>query len=180
MFSDFQYGKLYDPAEYLIKINLSPADITDVFLTHLHFDHCLAVFSFSEEKAVPSFPKARIHVSRKQMDYIRNLPKEEYDSFLPGFDKLLLDNYKVFQYEEGEKPGFVKDLFFSDGHTPGMMIPFIEMNKETMVFASDLFPAKDNLEMNVVSGYDRNPKLLMDEKMLFTKNSEQLNLKMRF
>jgi glyoxylase-like metal-dependent hydrolase (beta-lactamase superfamily II) len=179
-FPGYQYAELRDPDDYLKQVSCQTFEITDIFLTHLHFDHCLALFSFENEKSVPVFPNARIHVSRKQRDYVNDLPVEEYDSFLFGFDKLLQDNYTVCRYEEGEKPGFVKELFFSDGHTPGMMIPTLEIKNEILIFASDLFPGRVNLEMDMVSDYDQNPKLLRMEKIQFINKLKMPNSRFIF
>jgi glyoxylase-like metal-dependent hydrolase (beta-lactamase superfamily II) len=166
-FPGYRYADIRDPDQYLKNIPCQSSDITDVFITHLHFDHCLALFTFKDKGVTPTFPNAIIHVSCKQMNYLGNLPEEEYDSFLPGFNKLLLANYNVNLYEEGEKPDFVDDLFFSDGHTPGMMIPTLKIKDEKLIFASDLFPGKVNLEIDMVSDYDQNTELLRKEKKQF-------------
>ena len=130
---------LYDG---LAKRGFSPEEVTDVFLTHLHADHCGGAFlkSSSGTGFEPAFPKATIHVSSAQLGWaVTNNPREE-DSYPP--DNIMpIANYHRLNLIDNDCElfeGFSVRICY--GHTPGLMIPVIKDNGKTLVYTGDLIP----------------------------------------
>jgi glyoxylase-like metal-dependent hydrolase (beta-lactamase superfamily II) len=165
-FPDYDFHKLVDVRLALREGGINPNDITDIFLTHLHFDHCGGIFHKEGQVLVPSFPLARIHYSRRQAGAVLDPDEFGRDSFLPDWENLVASR-NVVLYEKGEKPDFLTDVFMSDGHTDGMMIPVFESAGQEYAFLSDLIPTALNEDPEVVSMFDRDPALLAREKMIF-------------
>jgi glyoxylase-like metal-dependent hydrolase (beta-lactamase superfamily II) len=144
----------------------SPGDVTDIFLTHLHADHCGGVFLRSSSGAgyEPAFPNATIHVSSAQLKWaMENNPREE-DSYPPdnimpiaGYDKLNLiaDDCDLFE-------GFSARICY--GHTPGLMIPFVRYNGKTLVYTGDLIPTMAHIPLIWNMSYDIESLKTIEEK----------------
>ena len=165
-FPDYDFRELIDIRLALKKVGIEPLEITDIFLTHLHFDHCGGVFHKEGQGLVPSFPGARIHYSRRQAEAVLNPDEFENDSFLPDWENLVASR-NIVLHEIDQKPDFLTDVFLSDGHTDGMMIPIFESEGYEYAFLSDLIPTALNEDPEVVSMFDRDPALLAREKMMF-------------
>ncbi|HUX94557.1 MAG TPA: MBL fold metallo-hydrolase [Bacteroidales bacterium] len=133
-----------------------PEDITDVFLTHLHADHCGGGIRRGDDGHgyKLTFPKAVYHVSRAQWDWaVKNNIREE-DAYPPENFILLKDSGQLNLVEkEGELfPGFNLRLCY--GHTPGLMIPVIKNNDKTLVFTGDLIPTSAHIPLIWNMSYD--------------------------
>jgi glyoxylase-like metal-dependent hydrolase (beta-lactamase superfamily II) len=155
------------PTDLLRENGVDPATVTDVILTHLHFDHCGGTTIISSHGLpVPSFSNAMHHISRKQWDYAHNPEIHDQESYLKD-DFRILENHKInlIEKEGALFPGF--NIRFYDGHTPGQMIPFIKMDGYTLVFAADLLPSAAHIREGFVMSYDLNPGKSEQEKNLF-------------
>lgn len=133
-----------------------PEDITDVFLTHLHADHCGGGIMKGKEghDYNLTFPKAVYHVSRAQWDWaVKNNIREE-DAYPPENYIPLKDSGQLNLLEkEGELfPGFSFRICY--GHTPGLMIPVIRNNNRTLVFTGDLIPTSAHIPLIWNMSYD--------------------------
>ena len=149
-------------------------DITDVFLTHLHFDHCGGSVEWkdSEHKQLrPVFNNAKYWSNDKHWKWATEPNPREKASFLAE---------NILPIEESGQLDFVKrtdritknvfadmDVFFADGHTESQMIPMIQYKGKTVVFMADLLPSVGHLPLPYVMGYDTRPLLTMDEKLQF-------------
>ena len=149
-------------------------DITDVFLTHLHFDHCGGSVEWkdSEHKQLqPVFKNAKYWSNDKHWKWATEPNPREKASFLAE---------NILPIEESGQLDFVKrtdritknvfadmDIFFADGHTESQMIPMIKYKGKTVVFMADLLPSVGHLPLPYVMGYDTRPLLTMDEKLQF-------------
>ena len=147
-------------------------DITDVFLTHLHFDHCGG--AVEEEKngvLEPAFKNA-VYWSHKDHWQWATVPNaREKASFLPE-NILPLQESGQLKLLEGKDLiltntplGF--DIVLVDGHTEKQMLPLVQYKETTLVFAADLIPTVGHLPIPYIMGYDTRPLLSMEEKTQF-------------
>lgn len=149
------------------EFGLKPADIDDIILTHLHFDHCGGCLSTEGDSVVSTFPNATLWISQQQWDTALNPKDNEIDSFHSATIAALKDNYKInfIQEEGGYLPGVLFQLVH--GHTAGQIIPVIRMKDKTFLFGADLFPSSAHLDPHVNMVYDIIPELTVCEKENF-------------
>ncbi len=152
------YGVKYGipPTEQLKALGILPEEVTDVILTHLHFDHCAGIFIYNRNIPVSaSFPSATLHVSYEQYKNINHPPDVEKGSFIKDFLFFAQKFYalNILNTETGCIFESIKYRKFH-GHSPGMIIPYITLGNSIMVYTSDLIPLALNAEINVVSSYD--------------------------
>lgn len=171
---DSKFFKHYFPTgdikieDALKRKGFSPEDITDVIITHLHFDHVGgAVVRDENQKLVPSFPNAVYHVSKKQWNWAKNTNRREKASFLPE-NFVPLEKHGVLNLVEEESELFpdISVKMFT-GHTDGQMLPLINYKGRTLVYAADLFPATAHLPMPYIMGYDTRPLDTLNDKDRF-------------
>jgi glyoxylase-like metal-dependent hydrolase (beta-lactamase superfamily II) len=152
----------------LNKIGYSPDDITDMVLTHLHFDHCGGSIKYNEnKKLVPSFPNAIYHTSKQQWEWATNPNRREKPSFLKENIEPIMQSGKLnlFDKEHELFPDFYVKLL--NGHTDGQVIPHITINGRTFVFAADFFPSMAHIPMPYIMAYDTRPLLTLEERKVF-------------
>jgi glyoxylase-like metal-dependent hydrolase (beta-lactamase superfamily II) len=143
-------------------------DITDVIITHLHFDHCGGAVQLTEdERLVPTFPKAVYHVSREQWNLATNPNRREKASYLTE-NFLPLAEYGVLNLieSEGELIPGVEILLFH-GHTVGQVIPVISSEGKKIAYCGDLFPSTAHIPMPYIMGYDTQPLITLKDKERF-------------
>lgn len=149
-------------------------DITDVVLTHLHFDHCGGAVSYNRAKEHYSitFPNATYWSCQEHWDWAIHPNDREKASFLKE-NILPIQESGQLKYVTREGrwskeelfPGF--RLFFADGHTESQMIPYIRYKEKTLIFAADLLPSAAHLPMPYVMGYDVRPLETLADKKIF-------------
>jgi glyoxylase-like metal-dependent hydrolase (beta-lactamase superfamily II) len=143
-----------------------PEDITDVFITHLHADHCGGGIRRKEGSNgyELTFPNATYHVSRAQWEWGVKNNIREADSFLEENIIPIMDSGHLnLVDEEGELfPGFSVRLCF--GHTPGLMIPVIRYNNKTLVYTGDLIPTVAHIPLIWNMSYDIESLKTIEEK----------------
>lgn len=146
-----------------------PEDITDMFLTHLHFDHAGGSVRYTADKSgfETVFPNATYWISHQQWDWAMNANRRESASFLKENIKPIEESGRLKLFDKpGELfPGF--KVKFYDGHTDGQAIPFIQYKGQTLVFTSDLLPTTAHLPLPWVMSYDTRPLITLDEKEQF-------------
>jgi len=151
-------------------------DITDVFLTHLHFDHVGGAVSWNKDHTgyVPTFKNARYWTNDNHWDWATKPNAREKASFLP--ENILplqeAEQLHFIQRPEGDlltesELGF--GIFFADGHTEKQMIPLIDYKGKTIAFCADLLPTAGHIPLPYVMGYDTRPLLTLAEKEKFLK-----------
>jgi glyoxylase-like metal-dependent hydrolase (beta-lactamase superfamily II) len=147
---------------------LSDADIDVVALTHLHFDHAGGLLSAWRPDTSPSllFPNAHFVVSRAAWDRALAPHARDRASFIPELPALLLESgrLEIVEGPTSRALGAAWRLHFSQGHTPGLMLPEVEVGGVPLVFAGDLIPGVAWVHLPITMGYDRFPELLIDEK----------------
>lgn len=156
----------------LKQIGLVPADVTDVFLTHLHFDHCGGAVKKNEKgKLVPTYENARYWTNERHWNWANNPNAREKASFLPD-NYLPLQQHGVLHFiEEHEElfPGF--STIWTYGHTEAMMLPVIKYNGSKVVYCADLLPSYAHIPLPYVMGYDVRPLVTIKEKEAFLKEA---------
>jgi glyoxylase-like metal-dependent hydrolase (beta-lactamase superfamily II) len=165
----------------LAKLGFHANDITDVFLTHLHFDHCGGAVAWNEDKSGyrPVFKNAIYWSTEKHWEWATNPNPREKASFL---SENILPIQESGQLKFIERKGdFTEnafpniDVLFVDGHTESMMIPHIQYKDKTIVFMADLLPSVGHIPLPYVMGYDTRPLITMSEKAKFLNNSATNN-----
>lgn len=148
-------------------------DITDMVLTHLHFDHCGGSIKYNQEKSelLTVFPNARYWISRQQWDLAHEPNKLEGASFLEeNYDPIKTNGQlKLFDREFELTPNVQLRLY--NGHTLGQTIGLIFYNGKTIVNIADLIPLVGNISMSWICGYDTQPLTALKEKADFLKES---------
>ena len=157
----------------LNKLGFSPEDITDVFLTHLHFDHCGGAIQWNKDRTgfEPVFKNAIYWSTENHWKWATEPNPREKASFL---SENILPLQESGQLKFVERTGdFTKNVFnnfdvlFVDGHTDSMMIPQIHYQDKTIVFMADLLPSTGHVPLPYVMGYDTRPLITMTEKEKF-------------
>ncbi|NEV92627.1 MBL fold metallo-hydrolase [Psychroflexus sp. YR1-1] len=148
-------------------------DISDVFLTHLHFDHCGGTIQWNKDKTgyEPAFKNAKIWTNQEHWDWAIHPNAREKASFLKENLHPMQESGHLNFLERSENRHFYKDLgfevLFVDGHTDKQMIPIIDYQDKKLVFAADLLPTAGHVPLPFVMGYDTRPLLTLEEKKAF-------------
>jgi len=155
-------------------LGISPEEITDVFLTHFHFDHVGGAVKYNEKgKLVPTFPNATYWSNQAHYDWAYTPNARERASFLKeNFVPLKEANQlKMIDIEEGVAfiPGF--DVRFVYGHTEAMMLPQITINNKTLIYCADLFPSAGHIRLPYVMAYDMRPMNTLEEKKILSEEA---------
>jgi glyoxylase-like metal-dependent hydrolase (beta-lactamase superfamily II) len=156
-------------AKNLQQLGVHPTDITDVFLTHLHFDHCGGSVKYgSHGQYELTFPRATYWSNEDHWNWATVPNPREKASFLEE-NILPLQEHGALKYldlaTKSLFPGF--DFLTMDGHTDKQMLPKIQYKGRTLVFMADLLPSVGHLPLAYVMGYDTRPLLTIQEKQLF-------------
>jgi glyoxylase-like metal-dependent hydrolase (beta-lactamase superfamily II) len=149
-------------------------DITDVFMTHLHFDHCGGSIQWNADKTgfESAFKNANFWSNEDHWQWATQPNKREKASFLKEniipmqeSGRLKFTTNRTGDTLINSELGF--DIFFADGHTDKQMIPLIKYQDKTIAFMADLLPTVGHLPLPFIMGYDTRPLLTLDEKEKF-------------
>ncbi len=160
----------------LVNRGYKPEQVTDVFLTHLHADHCGGgVIRNSEGKYELTFPNATYHVSRSQWNWAIKSNLREADSFLEeNIIPIGQSGHLNLVDEESELfPHF--SIMICYGHTPGLMIPVIEYKNKILVYAGDLIPTVSHIPLIWNMSYDIDSLKTIGEKDRLLKTALERN-----
>ena len=151
------------------------AEITDVFFTHLHWDHCTGAVKSTGNGFQLVFPNATHWCSLTQWEHAKISNPRERAAFNREVLDFLFDSGQLnFAESEGELfPGF--DVRFFDGHTPGQMIPLLKTVDKTFAYMSDLVPTTANIPLLWIAAYDLDPVKVMEEKQQFLEEAAKNN-----
>jgi glyoxylase-like metal-dependent hydrolase (beta-lactamase superfamily II) len=177
--SDKFFGFYYQWGTHTLKKSLAqygftPDDITDVFLTHLHFDHCGGCIQWNKDRTgfEPVFKNATYWSNQDHWQWATQPNKREVASF---------KKENINPIEESGQLQFIKNvdsyfssnseldfgIYFADGHTDKQMLPKISYQGKTLVYMADLVPTVGHIPLPYVMGYDTRPLLTLNEKEKF-------------
>jgi len=180
--ADKWFGYYHQWGDHSIEKNLAKHgfckdDITDVFMTHLHFDHCGGSIEWNKERThyQPAFKNAKFWTNEKHWQWAVEPNNREKASFLKENLLPMQESGQLNFMKATETSGFIANtelnfgVLFIDGHTEKQMIPHINYNGKTICFMADLMPTLGHLKVPYVTGYDTRPLLSLDEKSKFLK-----------
>ena len=172
----FSYYKPWGDDSLVKSINsagFSIDEITDVFLTHLHFDHCGgSTVLNSNNVSVPLFKNAQYWSNKNHWDWATNPNSREKASFLKE-NLIPIEESGQLCFLDVKSPGFNHydelgfDVLFVDGHTEKQMIPKVSYNGKEVVFMADLLPTAGHIPLPYIMGYDVRPLTTLEEKRSF-------------
>ncbi len=143
---------------------ISADQITDVLLTHLHFDHCGGAIIKRDDALLPQFPNAIYHLTESHWNHANNPNDRERASFLPENFMLLKELGLLNFVNEGDMIADCIEIKVFNGHTFGMIAPIIHWGATKLMYMADLIPAAAHIPVNYVMGYDIQPLITMEEK----------------
>lgn len=168
----------------LQKHGFSKDDITDVFMTHLHFDHCGGSVDWNKDKTgyVPAFKNAKYWTNQEHWQWATVPNAREKASFLSE-NILPIQEAGQLNFIQKANPTNIQadselsfGIFYADGHTEKQMIPLIKYQGKTIAFMADLLPTVGHLPLPYVMGYDTRPLLTLAEKEKFLNKAADENL----
>ena len=168
----------------LAKYGFKKEDITDVFLTHLHFDHCGGSIEKSGDlpagqsgKLEPAFTNATYWSNEKHWEWAINPNDREKASFLKENILPIKESGQLKFIDTEDGIGFTKNIHvrFVSGHTESMMLPQIQFKDNTIVYMADLLPSIAHIPVPFIMAYDTRPLETLKEKKLFLTEAQQKN-----
>jgi glyoxylase-like metal-dependent hydrolase (beta-lactamase superfamily II) len=141
-----------------------PEEVTDVLLTHLHFDHAGGATVRENGELRPTFPRATYYVQREHWEAALHPTERDRASFVPE-DFMPLHERGILQFTEGEGtifPGLSVKILH--GHTTALQCPLISDGKTTLFYCADLIPMTPHLQLPWIMAYDLRPLVTLEEK----------------
>ena len=148
----------------LANVGVHSNDVTDVILTHLHFDHAGGCTKYVDGKLEPTFPNATHYVQEAHWELALNPTERDRASFMKE-DFMLLHERGLLKFTEGEQeifPGI--SLLVCNGHTMAQQLPVITDGKNTLIFICDLVPTVSHITPAYLPAYDVRPLVTIEEK----------------
>jgi len=176
-FSHYQPHETITLNDALQKINIGVEDITDVLLTHLHFDHVGGAIKKLGDELLPTFPNATYWISEPQWNLALHPNRREKASFLTENIMPIKESgqLKLITLPAFQSSSSLQEIKFTEnisclvvhGHTEAMLLPKIKMSNETIVYMADLLPSIGHIPLPYVMGYDMQPLITLEEKEKF-------------
>jgi glyoxylase-like metal-dependent hydrolase (beta-lactamase superfamily II) len=177
--SDKFFGYYYQWGDHALdkslqKFGFHRDDITDVFMTHLHFDHCGGSIQWNKDRTgyEPAFKNAHFWTNEDHWQWATIPNMREKASFLQE-NLLPMQESGQLKFIKKDEGAYLKNselgfgILFVDGHTDKQMLPHINYKGKTLVFTADLVPTAGHIPVPYIMGYDTRPLLSMEEKQLF-------------
>lgn len=157
----------------LNKAGFTADDVTDMILSHLHFDHCGGSIQHNKDKTgyEPAFKNAVYYSTERHWKWATEPNPREKPSFLSENILPIQESGQLKFLKEGESITENISVIFANGHTDGMMVPHIKYKGKTLVYMADMMPSVGHIPVNYVMGYDTRPLLTMQEREPFMKRA---------
>lgn len=153
----------------LKKYGFHKDDITDVFLTHLHFDHSGGAIIREGEQLIPAFKNAKYWSNENHWKWATEPNPREKASFLPENILPIQESGQLNFLAEGEDYDHNIQVRYASGHTDAMMLPQIIYKGKTILYMADLLPSVGHIPLPYVMGYDTRPLLTLEERQSYWK-----------
>ena len=166
--------------EELDKFNVKSEDITDVILTHLHFDHTGGSTILNNNKLIPAFPNAKYFVQKKNYEWAVNPSDKDKGSYIKdNFVPLMEEG--VLRFIDGEQ-NFDEEISFVivNGHTFSQQMLKLSDSSNTFLYCGDLFPTSSHIPIPYIMGYDLQPLVTVEEKKKILNKATEENWKLIF
>lgn len=150
--------------EALKQKNIQPEEITDVIITHLHFDHTGGSTKLNNGKIVPTFPNAKYYVQREHYQWALNPSEKDRASFLIDDFKPLEEYGQLILLDGNTKLTDEIELITSNGHTPAQQHLKLTVNDKTIFYCGDLIPTSSHIPFPYIMSYDLYPLTTLQEK----------------
>ena len=151
-------------------------DITDVFLTHLHFDHCGGAVERNPKnlhRFQPTFKNAIYHTHSQHWEWAHNPNAREKASFLRENFEPIAENGQLNFIDKPNSDILPFDYLVFDGHTEKQLIPKIHYKEKTIIYTADLIPTLAHIPLPYIAGYDVRPLQTLKEKAVFLTEAEE-------
>ena len=149
----------------LSKLSVTSDEITDVFLTHLHFDHAGFSTRYDNGKIVPTFPNAKYFVQKKNFDWGMNPSDRDRGSYIKeNFEPLAKEGLLNFLDEKTKHFDDELEIVLANGHTFGQQFLKISDTSNTFFFCGDLIPFASHVHLPFIMAYDLQPLITLQEK----------------
>ena len=146
------------------EVGFTPEDITDVICTHLHFDHIGGNTKIENGEIIPSFPNAKYWMNKVNWDVANSPGEKDQGSFMQDDWAVLAENGMI-NFVNGTSQFLPNiDIRISNGHTPGMILPIISDEVNTLIYGADLVPTSAHIPLPWVMAYDVQPTVTIQEK----------------
>jgi glyoxylase-like metal-dependent hydrolase (beta-lactamase superfamily II) len=166
----------------LAKYGFHRDDVTDVFMTHLHFDHCGGSVNWNKDKTgyEVAFKNAKYWTNENHWEWAtKPNPREKASFLVENIIPMQESGHLNFITKSGsdfiEKSELGFGIYLVDGHTEKMMVPYIQYQGKTICFPADLLPTAGHVPIPYVMGYDTRPLLTMPEKSKFLLDAAEKN-----
>lgn len=169
-FFSFYYPHGEDSVENSLRsLGFHSGDITDVFLTHLHFDHCGGAIKREGDTLVPAFENAHYWSCESHWNSAIHPNVREKASFLKENILPIMESGQLKMYNHETKDYFkgIMEVLTVNGHTDSMMLPLIECGEKKIMYCADLVPSMAHISMPWVMAYDMRPLDTLSEKELY-------------
>lgn len=164
----------------LLSVNIKPEDITDVILTHLHFDHAGGATVFKEGKLLPTFPNAVYHIQKKNYEWAISPTDRDRGSYIKdNFEPLAKEG--MLKFIDGQNQ-FDDEIHFIvvNGHTFSQQLIKISDSSNTLLYCCDLLPTYSHIRLPYIMGYDLQPLITLQEKKYILEKAVKKNWKLFF
>ena len=175
-FSHYYLSNTTELKQAVRKAGYDFSEITDVFLTHLHFDHCGGAVEQVDEKLSVTFPNATYWSNQSHWDWATTPNPRERASFLSENIEPIAQSGQLKMINPSDPTSQVPfDVIFMDGHTEKQMLPVLSYRGRKLVFMADLLPSTAHIPLPYVMGYDVRPLQTMEEKNDFLNRAADEN-----